>query len=402
MKKTILQINTVCGIGSTGRIAVDIDNTIDKNRYNMYIAYGYGKSERENTIKIGTKLDYIIHNILSRLTGRQGRYSWFATNRFLKKVDKINPDLIHLHNIHGNYINYKLLFKYIKNKQIPVVWTFHDAWPITGKCTHFDYINCDKWKNGCCNCSNLKEYPMCFVDNSKKEYLEKKKEFTEVKKLYVVTPSNWMAELVRKSFLREKNIRVINNGIDLNKFKYIKDEKTLKKYGKFEKKIVLGVANDWNKKKGLDTFIELAKSLPEEYQIIMVGLEENQFEMIPNNVIKVKKTSSIDELAKLYSIADVFVNPTLEDNFPTTNIEAIACGTPVITYNTGGSGEMLDDKTGIVIEKGNIEALKKELYNIKKKKSENKDCVIRAQKYNKNQIFLQYEKLYDEILKEKK
>lgn len=402
MKKTILQINTVCGIGSTGRIAVDLSNIIDKNKYNMYIAYGWGKSEKENTIKIGTKLDYIIHNILSRLTGKQGNYSFLATKRFLKRVDKIRPDLIHLHNIHGNYINYKLLFKYIQSKQIPVVWTFHDVWPITGKCTYFDYINCSKWKKECFKCQNLKEYPTCIIDSSKKEYIEKKECFNKVKEMYIVTPSNWMSELVKQSFLKEKNIRVINNGINLSIFKPTVDKKIIENYKLENKRVILGVANEWDKRKGLDTFIELARTLPEKYKIIIVGLEKGQFDLLPENVIKIERTNSVEELAKIYSIADVFVNPTLEDNFPTTNIEAIACGTPVITYNTGGSGEMLDEKSGIVIEKGNIEALKKEIYNVKKKKSENKDCVIRAQKYNKNQIFLQYEELYDEILKEKK
>lgn len=401
MKKTILQINIVCGVGSTGRIAVDLSNTIDKNKYDMYIAYGYGKTEKKNTIKIGTKLEYMVHNILSRLTGRQGRYSYFATKRFLKKVDKIKPDLIHLHNIHGNYINYKLLFGYINKRQIPVVWTFHDVWPITGKCTHFDYIKCDKWKSGCYNCPNLKEYPKSFVDNSKKEYMTKKQIFTAINELYIVTPSIWMAELVKKSFLGEKNIRVINNGIDLEKFKPQNSEKIIEKYKLKDKIIVIGVANSWNEKKGLSTFVELAQILPEEYQIIMVGLEKEQFGLIPNNVIKIERTNSVEELAKLYSLADVFVNPTLEDNFPTTNIEALACGTPVITYDTGGAGEMLDKSSGVIVKKEDIKELVKQIKSVNKKEK-NIFCIKKAMNYNKDEKFKEYEKLYDKILKETK
>lgn len=400
--KTILQINTVCGVGSTGRIATDIADTINSDKYKMYIAYGYGNSDRENTIKIGTKLDYIIHNILSRITGRQGRYSYFATKNFLKKVDKIKPDIIHLHNIHGNYINYKLLFEYIKKHNIPVIWTLHDAWAFTGKCVYFDYAQCDKWQDGCYKCKCLNDYPKSIRDNSKKEYENKKKAFTSLNKLTIITPSYWLENLVRKSFLKKYKVITINNGINLEKFKPEKVQK-LKHEKKLDNQfIILGVANDWEKRKGLDFFIELARKLPTKYKIIMIGLTKKQIQQLPDNIIKIEKTNSIEELVQYYNMADVLLNPTLEDNFPTTNIEAIACGTPVITFDTGGSPEIVDEKTGVVVEKGNIEELIKAIGEVCSNNLKEEDCIQRAKKFDKKNMLDEYMKKYEKILEENK
>lgn len=393
-KKNILQINTVCGVGSTGRIAVDLKEEIDKNKYNMYIAYGYGKSNIENTIKIGTKLDYIIHNILSRITGKQGGFSYFATQRFLKKVNKIKPDIIHLHNIHGNYVNYKLLFRYIQRHNIPVIWTLHDAWAFTGKCVHFDYINCKQWIEGCQKCKNLKDYPTSLIDSSKKEYIRKKKIFTNTQKLTVVTPSEWLANLVKKSYLKKYDIVTINNGIDLEIFKTINVKKENKKF------TILGVANDWNKKKGIEIFASLANTLPDKYKIIMIGLSKKQMQELPNNIVKIEKTNSKEELAKYYNMADVFINPTLEDNFPTTNIEALACGTPVITFKTGGSPEIISENTGIVVKKGDLEQLTQAIEKVYNKNFGKEDCVKRAKRFSRNAMLKKYINLYERILEE--
>lgn len=398
MKRKIIQINTVCGVGSTGRIAKDIGQLIEKNDMESYIAYGYGKCNDKNAIKIGTKLEYYIHNLLSRLTGRQGRYSYFATKRFLKKLDKIKPDIIHLHNIHGNYINYPLLFKYINKNQIPVIWTLHDCWSYTGKCVYYDYIKCEKWKNECKNCKQLREYPKSyFFDFSKKEYRKKKDTFTSITNMHIITPSEWLAREVEKSFLQRYPVQVIKNGIDLSKFKKV-ESNFRKKYNIEEKFIVLGVASEWTKRKGADTFIELSKALNTNYQIVMVGLTEEQKNNFPDNIIKINKTNSIQELAEIYSCANVFVNPTLEDNFPTTNIEALACGLPVITYNTGGSVEAVNGNCGIIIEKENINQLVNAIKNVRKCNMFNSQiCIEEAKKYDKWEKFEQYITLYEKI-----
>lgn len=403
MTKKILQINTVCGVGSTGRIATDLSNVIEKNGFESYIAYGYGKCNSRNTIKIGSKLEYYLHNILSKLTGKQGRFSLFATNRFINKIKKINPDIIHLHNIHGNYINYQLLFNYIKQKNIPVVWTLHDCWSFTGKCTHFDFVGCDKWIEGCKNCSQIHEYPKSYViDSSRKEYEIKKKNFTRVENMHIVTPSKWLSIKVKQSFLAKYPIHVINNGIDLNKF--TKKESNLRKqYDIEEKFVILGVASEWGKRKGLDTFIALANMLDKKYQIVIVGLDEKQCKELPDDIIKITKTNSIEELAEIYNLADVFINPTIEDNYPTTNLEAIACGTPVITYNTGGSPESITSECGIVVDKGNIEQLLYAIKELKDKKNlKEENCLKLAEKFDKNICFEQYIELYKQILKKKR
>lgn len=399
MKKKILQINIVCGTGSTGRIVVDIGKTIEKENMESYIAYGYGKTNLNNTIKIGTTIEYYIHNILSRIFGTQGRFSYFATKRFLKKVDKIKPDIIHLHNLHGNYINYKVLFKYIKMKKIPVVWTLHDCWPFTGKCVYFDYIQCNKWQKGCYNCENLKEYPKNYIDNSKKEYKSKKETFTNIKNMTIISPSKWLGENIKESFIGQYKIKVINNGIDLDKFKYIENNYK-EKLNINDKYVLLGVASDWNKRKGLDTFVQLSKEIDNKYQIILVGISDEQKEKLPKNIIVINKTNSIEELAKIYSIADIFINPTLQDNFPTTNLEALACGTPVITYKTGGSPEAIDVTCGAIVEKNNIEELKKTIEEIINKKIKRETCIEHSKKFNKKERFLDYIETYKEILGE--
>lgn len=398
-KKVVLQINTVCGVGSTGRIAQDLSNVMEENGIDCFVAYGYGKSSLKNSIKIGTTLEYYIHNILSRITGRQGRYSYYATKRFLKKVDKIKPDIIHLHNIHGNYINYVVLFNYIKKNKIPVIWTLHDCWAYTGKCVHYDYINCNKWQNQCYQCKQISSYPQsCFFDFSKKQYQKKKNMFTAIENMYIVTPSQWLAKEVEKSYLKKYPIEVIHNGIDLTKFQ--KTESSFKTNHNIEEKfMILGVASEWGKRKGLDTFIQLAKTLDKQYQIVLIGLAKEEKKNVPNNIIKIEKTNSVEELADIYSAADVLVNPTVEDNFPTVNLEALACGIPVITYNTGGSGEAINSKCGIIVEKNNMEKLMEAINYLKNNKILSADCIQQSKEFDKEKCFQKYITLYERILK---
>lgn len=338
----ILMINSVCGIRSTGRICTDIATALETQGHEVKIAYGremVPKQFQNYATRIGSDLDVKLHGVRARLFDGAGFGSKRATQKFILWVKEWNPDVIHLHNIHGYYINIEALFHYLKNCGKRIIWTLHDCWAFTGHCSYFDYIGCDKWKTGCEKCPQKRMYPACIgLDRSKKNYERKKKMLTGINHLTLVTPSGWLAGLVKQSYLSEYPVEVIHNGVDTNVFKPT-DSDLREKYGLGNKKVVLGVAAIWNRRKGLDTFIELSQILPNNYQIILVGLTSDQIHKLPKRIIGIERTNSPQELAALYSLAEVFVNPTLEDNYPTTNVEAIACGTPVITYHTGGSTE---------------------------------------------------------------
>lgn len=398
----VMQINSVCGIGSTGRIVTDIDKILKEHGYESYISYGRGASKNcDAPIRIGNRLDNYFHVIKTRIFDGHGFGSKKATQEFTNKVKKLDPDLIHLHNIHGYYINVEALFEYLKEANKPVVWTLHDCWAFTGHCSYFDTVNCSKWKTECDKCPLKREYPASFmIDKSRCNYWKKKEFFNNVKNLIIVTPSNWLATRVRESFLQNYPVKVINNGIDLDIFKprntMAKDNCRLD--GKF---IILGVANIWNKRKGYEYFLDLSRKLEDDEVIIMVGLTEKQKMKLPRNIIGITRTADMETLAEIYSQADVFVNPTLEDNFPTTNLEALACGTPVITFNTGGSSESIDENTGFVIEKGNEREILEKVRIVKErgKLSYLLQCRQRAvMLYDKYDRFEDYVNLYEEML----
>lgn len=353
----VLQINTVCGSGSTGRIATDLYGALVGEGHECCIAYGRGQAPvGYNTIKIGSDIDVYYHALMNRITDRHGLYSTNATKDFIKKAETYNPDVIHLHNIHGYYINIEILFKYLKKANKPVVWTMHDCWSFTGHCAHFEYIGCDRWLTACHDCPQKSTYPASnLMDNSKDNYLLKKELFTSLGEMTIVTPSKWLSELVKRSFLNKYPVQVINNGIDLNVFKPT-DSNFRERYNLQDKFIILGVANVWTERKGLNDFIKLAGLIDNDKQaIVLVGLNNKQFKNIPTNIIGIKRTHSVQELAAIYSAADVFFNPTYEDNYPTVNLESIACGTPVVTYDTGGSGESVIYPTyGFVIKHNDL------------------------------------------------
>lgn len=338
----ILMINVVCGIRSTGRICTDLAAALEVQGHEVKIAYGREKVPEQfqkYAVRIGSDFEVKLHGIKARLLDGCGFGSRKATEKFIEWVKKYDPDVIHLHNIHGYYINVEVLFNYLKTCGKKIIWTLHDCWSFTGHCVYFDYVGCDKWKTGCGCCPQKSEYPARIgPDMSKKHYETKKKLFTGIKDMTLVTPSQWLADLISQSYLKEYRTRIIFNGVDTDTFKPTKSN-IKEQYNCQEKKIVLGVASVWDKRKGFDSFVELSKWLDSSYQIILVGLSKEQIEKLPKNIIGIERTNSANELAALYSAAYVFVNPTLEDNYPTTNIEAIACGTPVITYDTGGSPE---------------------------------------------------------------
>lgn len=338
----VLMINVVCGIRSTGRICTDLATALEAQGHEVKIAYGredVPEKFQKFAIRIGSELDVKLHGVKARLFDDAGFGSKAVTERFIKWIEEFDPDVIHLHNIHGYYINVDMLFNYLKKCKKKIIWTLHDCWSFTGHCVYFDYAGCDKWKTGCHHCVQKKEYPSCIgIDKSKSHYKLKKQLFTNIPNLTLVTPSNWLAGLVRESFMGEYPVKVIYNGIDTCVFKPT-ESNLREKYKLGNKKVILGVAAIWDRRKGLDAFIELSKILPSDYQIVLVGLSEEQIKTIPDNIIGISATNNVQELASLYTLAYAFVNPTLEDNYPTTNIEAIACGTPVITYATGGSVE---------------------------------------------------------------
>lgn len=394
----VLQINSVCGIGSTGRITTDIDEILKEQGHESYIAYGRNLPKScDKPIRIGNILDNYLHVAKTRIFDKHGFGSKKPTKEFINKIKRINPDVIHLHNIHGYYINIELLFEYLKSENKPVVWTLHDCWAFTGHCSHFDYIGCDKWKTVCYDCPQKKSYPSSIlIDNSKDNFIKKKEIFTGVNKLIIITPSKWLKSLVEKSFLNEYPIKVINNGIDLDVFKPIKSN--FRQNYKLENKfIILGVANIWDRNKGYDYFIELSKRLNKDEIIVMVGVTEKQKSQLPDNILGITRTNNVNELAEIYSGSDVFINPTLQEVMGLVNVEALACGTPVITFDTGGSSECINNDCGFIVRKGNLDELMEKIRDVKKhnKFKWSKSCVQRVNYlYNKKDRFREYIALY--------
>ena len=393
----ILQINSVCGVGSTGRIATDLYKVLEEQGHECKIAYGRGTApEGIDTIKIGSNLDNYTHVFKTRVFDKHGFGSVNATKKFIEEVKEYDPDIIHLHNIHGYYINIEILFNYLKEANKPIIWTLHDCWAFTGHCAYFDYVGCDKWKDGCYKCQQKQRYPTSSVmDNSKLNYEKKKELFTSVNNMTIVTPSKWLANLVKESFLAKYKVEVINNGVDLEIFKPTESD-FREKHNLQDKFIVLGVASVWEERKGLKYFIELEKELSNDYKVVVVGVTEKQKKELSNNILSITRTNDVQELAEIYTIADVLVNPTLEDNFPTTNIESLACGTPVITFNTGGSIESIDKNTGKIIDKIStknvVSTLELSKANEKLKAS---NCINRAiELFDKRKNFDKYICLY--------
>ena len=440
--KRVLFINSFCGSGSTGKICLNLAKEYESKGYEAKIAFGRDplpEDAVQYAIRIGTKKDYIVHALKARILDSVGFESKKATKNFLKWADKYDPDILWLHNLHGYYINVELLFEWIKSRPNMVVkWTLHDCWPFTGHCAYFSYINCEQWKKQCCNCLELKKYPICYTSgNVRKNFERKKNSFTGVANLTLITPSKWLSNIVKQSFLKEYKTNVVYNNIDKEIFR-----PTISSFreelGLIGKKVILGVANVWDERKGLRDFYKLSKMLNHDYAIVLVGMNKKQINRLPNDVkgfvcvsnptqyihifnydentiknssegaflktkatnqdfnnikqsqtkdmkkteidgnviipqnvesiyeaitgniwlyerensdhvsciVCIERTDSSKELAKIYTSADYFVNPTYQDNYPTVNLEAIACGLRVITYDTGGCKEtIINSKT---------------------------------------------------------
>lgn len=400
--KTIVEINQV-QYGSTGRIACQIAEKAEEAGYCCPVMVPKGRHNKKpldkHVVLFGSQISEDTHIVAGKLTGFHGCFSVNATKKLICYLEKIQPEIVHLHNLHGDYISLPILFSYLKRTQVNVVWTLHDCWAFTGHCPHFDMINCDKWKVGCHSCPQYREYPQSYIDNSRKMYKLKQEWFTGVKNMVIVTPSDWLAGLVKESFLKNYPVITIHNGIDLTVFKPVWGG-VREKYGiKPNQNIILGVSFGWSVRKGLDIFVELARHLGDTYQIVLVGTDEKIDERLPNNIISIHRTSNRQELAELYTAADLFVNPTREDNFPTVNIEALACGTPVLTFRTGGSPEAVDTTCGSIVEKDDIDSIEREIIHMCTEWPHSPEaCVKRAANFDKDVKFQEYIELYRRFL----
>lgn len=351
-------INVMCGIRSTGRICTDIADTLAAQGHEVKIAYGretVPEKYQKYAVRIGSDFGVRLHGFRARLCDGVGFGSKSDTKKFIAWVKDFDPDVIHLHNLHGYYINIEVLFDYLRICGKRIIWTLHDCWAFTGHCAYFDYVECEKWMSGCQACPQKSEYPKSVSDRSQENWKKKKELFTGIPNMTLVTPSQWLADLVEQSYMSEYEVRVIHNGVDTDTFKPTSSD-IMNRYGIVNKKVVLSVAAIWDRRKGLDYMIELASLLGNEYKVVVIGITEEQRKTLPENVLGILRTNSVQELVEWYSAAEVFVNPTLEDNYPTTNLEAIACGTPVITFDTGGSPESASIY-GCVIKKGNLKDL---------------------------------------------
>jgi len=391
----VVQINATCGIGSTGKICVGISQLLTEKNIENYILY----SCKSNGYDLGIKCSddkYIKSQALkSRLLGNYGFNSKKATRKMIGELERIKPDVVHLHNIHGHDCNIELLFNYFRVNKTKLVWTFHDCWAFTGYCPHFTMMKCDKWETQCSKCVQRHEYSWIF-DKSHDLFARKKWLFQGLD-LTIVSPSQWLANLVKQSFLMDYSVEVINNGIDIDIFKRTEGD-FRNKYSLENKKVILGVSYGWDKRKGLDVFIDLANKLTDEYKIALVGTDDSVDKLLPDNILSIHRTQNQQELAEIYSAVDVFVNPTREENYPTVNMESLACGTPVLTFRTGGSSEILDETCGSVVASDDVDALEKEIIRMCTEKPYTKEaCINRAKEFDKNERFKEYLELYERV-----
>lgn len=396
----IVGINSL-GYGSPAVIMNNILYTAKaKLGAEVYSFYGaWGKKNNQSMCHcFGYKIESVIAKGLSMLTGYQHIWCVVSTKQLLKQLDIIKPDIIHLHNLHLWNINVPMLFNYIKQNNIKVVWTLHDCWSFTGQCPYFSEINCDKWKNQCGECPQLKRYPATYIDHTKQMFELKKDWFLGVDNLTIVSPSQWLKGLVSESFLKGYPAICINNGIDMNVFQPLKSNIRYK-YKLNSKHIILGVSLEWGYRKGLDVFLKLSEILNDNFKIVLVGIDKDLEKNIPSSIVCIERTQNQHELAEIYSAADVFINPTREDNFPTVNIEALACGTPVITSSSGGSSEMIDETCGFSVNVSDIPGIVRCIENIVYKEAiDRKKCREHAMLYNANTKFEEYIELYKKII----
>lgn len=385
---------------------LEIGELAMRDGWDNYIAYSRGRDGRHDCsytiVPVGSKLSVAWHGLLTRFFDRHGLGSRMATRRFVRKLKEINPDVIHIHNIHGYFLNYLILFRYLSTCGKPVVWTVHDCWLFTGHCYHYDSVGCEKWKTGCSHCPQKTAFPRSLLlDRSEQNYMEKRHAFLSVpaQKFHIVVVSDWMRREMSSSFLKNCTFHTIHNGIDTDVFRPRPDS-PYKEQGQF---LLLGLANIWSKEKGLDDFVEMASMLNDNETLLLVGVSDALAKKLPQRIRVMPRTADVEKLAEIYSAADVFVNLTYQDNYPTVNMEAMACGTPVVTYDTGGSVETISADTGVVVPKGDIQAVLNAVRKIETLGKETLSIPCReyaCSHFSKEACYKQYIDLYNQLLSE--
>ncbi len=403
MPKKLLVVSAAFNCGAPGRIVEQTGLLAQANGWQVEGVHGcrHYNTSKLSTLEVTSLIQERCHAIRSYLFDGQGLGGRHYTVGVVEKIKTFNPDVIHLHNIHGYYINYDVLFRYLKEANKPIVWTFHDFWPITGHCVHFYFNGCEKWKTGCHHCKFHTEYPFSIIDKSERNYQLKKNLFTGINDVTLVPVSNWVASKLEDSFLGEYPIKVIHNGVDVDLF-HPRDMATKQAFGIKSKYVLLGVASPWSEMKGFDDYMLLRERLSDEYTIVMVGLTHKQIEKLPDGIVGIERTQDQEELANYYSMADVVLNLSYQETFGMTTVEGLACGTPGIVYNRTASPELINDETGKMVEAGDIDGLVSAVQEIclKKKEFYTAACRERAVKcFNKDDCFQAYVDLYEDVIR---
>ena len=399
----LLLINVALNCGSTGKIVEGIGGLAISQGWDVYVAHGarYVNQSSLKNYQVTKKAGEILHYIESSLFDAQGRGSRRETKRFLQVIDEIKPDVVHIHNIHGCFLNFPILFQYLREKNIPVVWTLHDCWAMTGHCVHFMRTNCEQWKTQCVKCPQKHDFPSSYLlDRCKSNYTLKKQLFTAMEKLRITTVSSWLKGVVEQSYLRKFSVDVVPNGVDTSKFVYTEGD-IWERYGIGDKKLVLAVASGFEERKGIYDFVKLSKMLPKEYQLLLVGTNDNDKKALSDNVIAVTRANGVKELAAFYSAADVLLSLSYEETFGLTIIEAMSCGTPAIVYDNTAQPELITPETGRVVESGNVEKVKEAVEEVcsKGKAHYSEACRMHALEYDEARSYHKYLEVYEEVVK---
>lgn len=403
MKKKLVQINTVCNT-STGQIMHDIQQEAEKQGYDTISFVGRRRTYTDlKCEKFGNGFSFWTHVVLNTIFDCQGYGSYFATKKLIKRLKEEHPDIIHLHNLHGYYLHIPLLFEYLKKEfRGRLYWTFHDCWPFTGHCPYFVMAKCSRWKKRCYKCPQKALYPIsCFLDSSTKNYRNKRQMFTSIADLTIITPSFWMKHLIKESFFKRFRVEVVSNGIDTTLFHPCHDEKELKKVqDKYhipkEKKVLLGVASVWEKRKGFEFLLCLSDRLPQEYVLVLVGLNKKQMQKVPKKIVGIQRTENKLELAQLYSSAHIFLNPSMEESFSMVTIEALACATPVIALDTSAVKELVDRECGIILHENKVEDYLDAIKKIEQATLSKDQIAQKGLKYDKQYMVKRVLQLYEE------
>lgn len=402
----LLQINVTSNWGSTGKIAEECNFIARLHGWDTYFAFGRYSNPSESKFIFGPlhPLNIYEHYIENKIIDNEGLASRKTTNKLVEKIREIQPDIIHLHNIHDHWLNYKILFEYLNQTDIKIVWTFHDFWAVTGHCAHFVTKNCSKFQNECYDCPMTKNCFFPIIKRENRNFKLKRKLFSVNKNLTIIPVSEWVGENVRKSFLKGKPMVVIPNGVDTNVFKptplhIINNGINEKLNGKF---VIMAVSSQWKSaSKGLDDYKSMSKILKDDEVIVLVGVPNEISKDFPNNIIGIPRTNNQQELAALYTRADVVCSFSSAETFGLSIVEGYACGTPAVVYDNTAQPSLITQKTGYVVPSKDYKSAYMAIQEIKRKGSSTyyDDCINLARvKYNKSDCFSKYIKLYESLI----